>query len=91
MQNIQDVFNRIQGTKAERRDVQNQYKDAVSASAEYKDVTEKLLRLQIAQKTNRRPSEGWNWGRPIQKFEALKKDLELDKELLTDLAISGHC
>lgn len=87
MQNIQDIFNRMRATKKERKDIQIQYKDALSALQEYKDINEKLRghKLRKQQIENEVKAE---LGQQYQKLESLKKDLELDKELLADVAIS---
>lgn len=87
MQNIQDVFNRVRSTKKERKNIQQQYKDALSVSKEYKETMEKLrgYKLRKLQIENETKAE---LGQTQEKIEALKKDLELDKELLADLAIS---
>lgn len=87
MQNIQDVFNRMRTTKKERKNIQILYKDALASSQEYKETTEKLrgYKLRKKQIEDRTKAE---LGQQFQKFESLNKDLELDKELLADLAIS---
>ncbi len=87
MQNIQDVSNASRGLKPSGGMSRINNKDAVSASAEYKDVTEKLRGYKLRKKQIEDQVKA-ELGQQYQKFEALKKDLELDKELLTDLAIS---
>jgi hypothetical protein len=87
MQNIQDVFNRMRSTKRERKSIQVLYKDALSVSQEYKEVTEKLRGYKLRKKQIENETRA-ELGEQYDKLEALKKDLELDKELITDLAIS---
>ncbi len=87
MQNIQEIFNRIQGKKVERRQIQNQYKDTLDASKEYKDVMEKLRGYKLRKKQIEDQAKE-ELGSQYEHLEGLKKDMELDKELLADLAIS---
>jgi SMC interacting uncharacterized protein involved in chromosome segregation len=87
MQKIQDVFNRVQVTKRESKNLQQQYKDALEASREYKEITEKLREYKV-KKLQIENGVKAELGSQYQKLEGLKKDLELDKELLTDIALS---
>ncbi len=87
MQHIQEVFNRIQGTKRERKQIQDMYKDALSSSQEYREVVEKIRGYQLRKKQIEEETKA-EMGSEYEKFLGLKKDMEIDKELLTDIAIN---
>ena len=87
MQNLQDVFNRVRGTKNERKNIQALYKDALTASQNYKEITEKISGYKL-QKKKIEEDVKTELGSQYEKLIALKKDMDLDKELLTDIAIS---
>jgi len=87
MQDLQDVFNRLQSTKKERKDIQFQYKDALNSSQEYKDIIEKIRGYKLRKKQIEDETKA-ELGSSYEKLLALKKDLQLDTELLTDIAIS---
>jgi predicted nuclease with TOPRIM domain len=87
MQNLQEVFNRIKATKKEQKEIRKAYKDSLSASQSYKETVEKisghkLRKKQIEEETKK------ELGQEYVKLESLKKDIDLDKEMLTDIAIS---
>jgi hypothetical protein len=44
MQNLQDVFMRLQATKQQQKEIRTQYKDALDASQEYKEIVKKLAK-----------------------------------------------
>ena len=87
MQNLQDVFSRIRQTKRSQKQINTMYRDALSASAEYKEIMEKLrgYKLRKKQIEDNVKSE---LGGEYERLEALKKDVQNDKELLTDIAIN---
>ena len=87
MQHIQEVFNRIQGTKRERKLIQDSYKDALSSSQEYREVVEKIRGYQLRKKQIEEETKA-EMGSEYEKFLGLKKDMEIDRELLTDIAIN---
>ncbi|MDB4940307.1 MAG: hypothetical protein JWO40_732 [Candidatus Doudnabacteria bacterium] len=86
MQNIQDVFNRIQESKKETRSIKLLYKDALESSGEYREIAEKLEQLRARKKQ----LEGiaWEEAGSRDKFETTKLDLKQDREMLSDLALS---
>ena len=87
MQNVQEVFNRIKQKKVAIKNIQAQYKDALNSSQNYKETVEKLRGHKLHKKQLEDQTKAEMSGE-YQKLEALKKDLELDKELLADIAIS---
>lgn len=87
MQNIQDVFNRIKEKKVQMKQIQGQYKDALNSTSDYKDTMEKLRGYKLRKKQLEDAAKAEIWSE-YEKYEALKKEVELDKEMLADIAIS---
>lgn len=87
MQNIQEIFNRIQETKKEQKQIRAAYRDALESSAEYQQTIEKVKALKQRKKEIEeytRAELGSQWDR----FDTLKQDIKMDREMLTDIAIS---
>lgn len=87
MQNIQEVFIKIREMKKEQKDLKDMYKDALVQADEYEEITEqiKTLREKKKQIEARIQSE---MGRAYEKLEDLKIEMETEKEMLNDIAIS---
>jgi len=89
MQNLQEIFSRIQKTKHERRDIQTQYKDALNASSEYKETLEKVRGFKLRKKQIEDQIKA-ELGGSYERGEYLKKDIQNDQELLADLALNQY-
>jgi prefoldin subunit 5 len=50
MQNIQDVFKRINDTKQKIKTIRRTYKDALESTSHYRDLLEKLESLKATKK-----------------------------------------
>ncbi len=87
MQNLQDVFQRMRATKREQKQITNMYKDSLESSSEYRDVLEKLRGFKLRKQQIEEEVKA-ELGNDLAKLEALKKDVQADKELLADLAIN---
>ena len=87
MQNLQDVFNRIRETKLQIKQIQTQYKDSLNSSQEYKDVSEKLRGYKLRKKQLEDFTKS-EMGATYEKLLGLKKDLELDRQLLADISVA---
>lgn len=88
MQNIQDIFNRIQETKIEHRNIKDMYRDALESSKEYRDILEKLKELKARKKEIEQQTQA-DLGSDYIKIDTLKLDLKHDKELLSDIALNN--
>ncbi|MCL5666951.1 MAG: hypothetical protein M1383_04250 [Patescibacteria group bacterium] len=88
MPNLQEVFNRIRETKKTQKEIRTHYKDILTSSNEYHEITEKLRGYKLRKKQMEEEAKA-ELGNEFAKLEALKKDVELDGELLADLAISA--
>ena len=87
MQNVQEVFNKIREMKKEQKDLRDMYKDALVQADKYEEIVEqlKVLREKKKEIEARIQSE---LGRSWEKFEDLKLEVETQKEMLNDIAIS---
>jgi len=88
MQNIQDVWRRIQETKKQQKHIQQMYKDSLESSQEYKELTDKIKGFAIRKKQVEAEAKS-DLGSEYEKLNALKKEIQLDKELMSDIAISS--
>jgi hypothetical protein len=86
MQNIQDVFNRIQEKKKETRSIKLLYRDAIEASGEYRELLEKLEQLKARKK--QLEAVAWSEVGSKDKFELTKLHIKEDRETLADIALS---
>ncbi len=87
MQNLQEVFLRIQQTKKKQKDIRSAYKDALLNSAEYQDIAEKLKVLRDRKKQIEGTVKS-EFSSEFTKLDDLKVDLESDNVLLSDIAMS---
>lgn len=87
MQNLQDIFDRIRATKREQKQIATMYRDALSASHEYRDLLEKLRGFKLRKKQIEDQVKA-ELGSDLDKLESLKKDVNNDKELLSDVALN---
>lgn len=87
MQNVQEVFSRIREKKIQIKQIQTQYKDSLNSSHDYQDVTEKLRGYKLRKKQLEEEVKT-EMGSEYERLLGLKKDVELDKQLLADIALS---
>jgi hypothetical protein len=87
MQNIQDVFNRIQETKKEQRHIRAVYKDLLESSTEYRELLEKIQVLKERKKQLETEARA-ELGKDADRIEVLKRDVKQDQEMLSDIALS---
>jgi len=87
MQNLQEVFARIQQTKKKQKDIRSAYKDALLNSAEYQDIAEKIKTLRDRKKQIEGTVKG-EFSSEFTKLDELRVDLESDNMLLSDIAMS---
>ena len=87
MQNIQEIFDRIQTHKKEQKELKTAYKDALNASAPHKKIVEDIKELR-EKKKKMEFSIKEDFTSEFTKLEALEVDIASDMEILNDLAIS---
>lgn len=89
MQNIQEIFNRINEIKQEQKKIRSIYKDALSNSSEYKNVKEELDKI----KENKKQIEiniKTDFAHEMDKMDRLKQELTDTKQMLCDIAINKY-
>lgn len=87
MQNIQDVFNHIREMKKEQKDLRDMYKDALVQADEYEEIVEKIATLREKKKEIETRIQS-QLGRAYEKLEDLKREVETEKEMMNDIALS---
>jgi len=87
MQNIQDIFDRIQEHKKKQKELRALYKDALKASTQYVSITEELKELR-EKKRKIEFSTKEDLASEFQELETLELDIKNDVELLSDLAVT---
>jgi len=87
MQDIQSVFNRIQESKKEQRDIRKMYKDALDGVQEYQEIQEKTKSLREKKKRIETTIKE-QFASELTKLEDLKIDIESDTQMITDIALS---
>ena len=86
-QQLQDVFNRLQKSKDEKKEIKAAYRDALDNSQEYHKITEEIKALK-ERKKNIENSVRSDFGKDMDRLESLKIDIETDKVLISDISIS---
>lgn len=87
MQNIQEVFNHIREMKKEQKDLKDMYKDALAQADKYDEIVEeiKVLREKKKEIETRIQNE---LGRAWEKLDDLKREVDAEKEMMNDIAIT---
>jgi len=87
MSNLQEVFNRIQKTKAEQKELKAMYREALLSSAAYQRSLEELKKLKEENKKFVQSiREGFT--KEFDKLEVLKNELMNDSQVLSDMAMA---
>ena len=87
MSNIQEVFDRIQKSKKELRELKGAYKDALANNGSYQKTMEQLRAYKMnKQKVEDQTKE--EMGKDYQRIEDLQFDIKSDQELLSDLSLN---
>ncbi len=87
MKNIQEVFDRISQIKKEQKSAKGAYKDALDNSDNYRKITDELKTLKEKKKQTETVIQR-ELGEQFQKIEDLKLEMESNKEMLSDIALT---
>ncbi len=87
MKKLQEVFNRIAKSKKSKKDIMDQYRDALDNNAEYNKIKEKIKRLRDEKKSIEMMVQA-QMGNAWTALENLKEDIQSDTELLSDIAVT---
>jgi len=89
MQDLQEVFNRIQESKQSQKEIRTMYKDALTQNGEYQEIQENMKSLREKKKRIETAIKEQFAGE-ITKLEDLKIDIESDMEMLADIALTKY-
>lgn len=84
MPNLQEIFNRVQETKKKQRELNRAYRDSLQNSQQYQQILEKMDELKMKRKTIIEELK-----REFPQLERIKKEIEDDTEILSDLALNS--
>lgn len=87
MSRLQDVFNRIQKTKKEQKEIKAMYRDALTNNHRYQELLEEIKTLKEKKKKMEESIQD-DFRSEFNKLETLKTDVENDILLMSDLAIN---
>lgn len=86
---MQEIFNRIQKTKKEQKELKSMYRDALANSQSYQNAVEEIKGLK-EKKKKIEDSIKDDFKSEFDKLEILKNDIENDNMLLSDAALSRY-
>lgn len=86
-QDIQGIFDRIQKTKKEMKDIKVMFRDALAGNGEYQELTDKMKTLRENKKRVETAVKE-SFASEMQKLDDLKIDIESDTEMLNDIALT---
>jgi len=87
MQDIQEIFNKIEESKKDMKELKASYKEALEAIQEYQLVQEEMKALREKRKRIEQAIKE-QFATKITKIEDLKIDIESDMEMISDIALA---
>lgn len=87
MQDIQQTFSKIREIKKEQKNLREMYKDALAQADKYEEIVEEIKVLREKKKIIEEKIQV-GLGRSWEKLEDLKIEMETEKEMLSDIALS---
>jgi Tfp pilus assembly protein PilO len=88
MQNIQEIFDQLEETKKQQKEIKEEYKDALNNTEEYEEIKEQIKEL-----TERRKQIETNvqnqLGQRFEQLEELKGKQKELKQMLSDIAMNN--
>jgi hypothetical protein len=88
MQNMQKIFDEIQEFKKKRKEIGKEYRDSLSQSGGYEEITAELKKLREKKKlleSGVQSEMGSRW----EEFETAKNEIMSLEEMLTDVALNN--
>jgi hypothetical protein len=89
MQNLQDVYNRIQDKKREYKTIARGFQDELKNNARYAEILEEMKKLKEEKKSFEQQAKAAAV-LDASKMETLKLDMENDRQTLTDIALNMY-
>ncbi|MCD4705295.1 hypothetical protein K8R66_04450 [bacterium] len=87
MKDIQGIYDSMEERKKELKDLKAMYKDATENSTPYQNILEKLKELKV-QKAVLEEGIRNGMGDNYVKMDELKSELQADKEMMSDAALT---
>ncbi|KKW42551.1 MAG: hypothetical protein UY92_C0006G0112 [Candidatus Magasanikbacteria bacterium GW2011_GWA2_56_11] len=87
MQNIQEVFSRLEKSQTRQKEIKRLYRDALDATPEYQEIGEKVKSLRERKKQVEQAIKE-SFAKELTELEDLSVDIESDRELMSDLALT---
>jgi len=87
MPRTQEIFDRIQETKREQKEIKAMYRDALANSAKFQELVEEIRDLKEKKKRAEDGIKG-DFRNEFDKLETLKADIQNDNQLLADSVMS---
>jgi predicted phage-related endonuclease len=87
MQDIQEVFNRMQENKKKQKDIRRAYKEALQSNQELQEIMDKLKTLRERKKQIENTIKE-SFSGEFTKLDDLKIDLESDAVMLNDISLT---
>jgi hypothetical protein len=87
MSNLQEIFERIQKTKKEQKEIRNMYRDALTHNRRYQDNLDEIKKMKDNKKAIEQEVK-LEMRSEFDKMEVLGNELQNDIMLLSDAALS---
>ena len=87
MKNIQEIFNEIQNFKKTRKEIGNEYRDALFQAAGYEDLQEEMKKLRDKKKLIETGVRA-DMGSRFEELEKAKREIASLEQMLTDAAMT---
>lgn len=87
MQDIQEIFNRIQEEGRELRELRAVYKDSLNSTGEYQEIVEEIKSFRDRKKQIEAAVDG-QMSEHMAKMEQTAKSIANGKQMLADIALS---
>ena len=87
MKSVQEIFDQIQDSKRQMRELRGSYKDALESASGYRDTVEeynKIREKKLRIEQNIKKSSAAEFA----KLETLKQSIKTDNEILSDIALN---
>lgn len=87
MADIKKIYQQIQETKKEIREIRKEYKNALQNTQAYVDVTEEMKKLRDQKKQIEEAVKA-DFQKDFERIDDLKLDVESDQQMLSDIALN---
>lgn len=87
VENLQEIFNRIQVTKKDLKEIKGTYRDVLKNTQAYQDILDDLEKLRAKKKQIEQELRN-DSATDFAKMETLSLDIKSDLELLSDLSFN---